>query len=122
MAGRALFGCHDTEERDRRRPETRPWRSWYWKARWRKIAKSQLGAEPLCRKCKEMDRVTPATVCDHITPHKGDETLFWSGPFQSLCKPCHDSAKQSEEARGYVKGCDATGRPRDPAHPWNRGR
>lgn len=38
---------------------------------------------------------------------------------QSLCKPHHDSAKQSEERLGYAKGCDVDGRPIDPAHPWN---
>lgn len=109
-------------EHDRRRTEEQPWRTWYWTAQWRKLAKQQLAAHPTCRMCEGQGKITPATVCDHVTPHRGDPEKFWSGPFQSLCKPCHDSAKQSEEARGYVKGCDAGGRPRDPEHPWNRGR
>ena len=39
-------------------------------------------------------------VADHITPHRGDEALFWdmcNG--QCLCKRCHDRDKQREEAR-----------------------
>ncbi len=47
--------------------------------------------------CIEVEDVTAATVCDHITPHRGDETLFWSGPFQSLCAYHHNSTKHREE-------------------------
>lgn len=100
----------------------RPWRRWYWTARWRTLARAQLAAEPLCRMCAERGELTPATVCDHITPHRGDAGLFWSGPFQSLCKGCHDGAKQSEERTGRVRGCDEQGRPLDARHPWNRPR
>lgn len=40
----------------------------------------------------------PATVVDHIAPHKGDMKLFWSRRnWQSLCAPCHNSRKQREE-------------------------
>lgn len=35
-------------------------------------------------------RVTEATVCDHVMPHKGNVVKFWAGPFQSLCKHHHD--------------------------------
>nr|WP_245581848.1 hypothetical protein [Phyllobacterium phragmitis] len=42
-------------------------------------------------------------VCDHVTPHRGDEELFWSGPFQTLCKPCHDRDKQRMERRTCVR-------------------
>ena len=39
-------------------------------------------------------------VADHIEPHRGDPVLFWSrANLQCLCKPCHDSTKQAEEAR-----------------------
>src|SRR6266404_1730756 len=31
----------------------------------------QLRIEPLCRLCLEAGRVTPATVADHVTPHRG---------------------------------------------------
>ena len=31
----------------------------------------------------------------------GDVNKFWLGPFQSLCKPCHDGVKKVVEQRGY---------------------
>lgn len=92
----------------------RPWRHLYDTARWKRIRKAQLQAEPLCRMCAEQGKVTAATVCDHVKPHKGDEELFYGGPFQSLCKPHHDGAKQAEEASGLVRGCDDDGWPLDP--------
>ena len=69
--------------------------------------------------CRNAGRVTVATVCDHVIPHKGDLHLFWTGPFQSLCKTCHDSAKAIEEGRGVVVGCTADGRPLDPRSHWH---
>ena len=42
----------------------------------------------------------PASVVDHVTPHQGDQRLFWDeANHQSLCKPCHDGDKAREEAR-----------------------
>ena len=73
------------------------WRAWYKTGRWRRLRDMQLNSEPLCRMCVEVDRLTPATVCDHVEPHRGDETLFWSGPFQSLCVACHNRDKQRIE-------------------------
>ena len=35
--------------------------------------------------------LTPATVVDHIVPHRGDQRLFWDeSNWQPLCKQCHD--------------------------------
>ena len=77
-----------------------PYGHLYGSARWKKIRADQLRQHPLCAYCqRDHDRVTIATVCDHITPHKGNEARFWSGPFQSLCKSCHDTVKASEEGR-----------------------
>lgn len=85
---------------DYRSPEAQVYRRWYKSARWQKLRARQLQHEPLCRMCKAQGQVTEATICDHLTPHKGNETAFWSGPFQSLCKLHHDSSKQSEERTG----------------------
>ena len=92
----------------------------YSTMRWRRIRKAQMEREPLCRMCKAKGRIKAARVCDHIAPHKGDEALFFSGPFQSLCTTCHDSVKQREEHTGKVAGCDVSGYPDDPNHTWNR--
>ena len=42
-------------------------------------------------------------VADHITPHRGDERLFWDRDnLQCLCRECHDSTKQAQERRGLA--------------------
>lgn len=83
----------------------------YRTARWLRLRKAQLAKEPLCRYCQQMGRVTAATIVDHITPHKGDVAAFYAGPFQSLCKPCHDGAKQQLERTGRLRGCGVDGAP-----------
>lgn len=69
--------------------------------KWQKARERYLSAHPLCCYCEKEGRVTVATVVDHKTPHRGDMNLFWSeSNWQPLCKPCHDSVKQKEEAKG----------------------
>lgn len=87
----------------------RPWVGWYKKASWKKLRLWQLQREPLCRFCKKKGIITPATVCDHRTPHKGNIDLFFDkGNLQSLCKFCHDGTKQKIEKSGEF-GCDENG-------------
>ena len=60
-------------------------------SKWRRLSKLYLKAHPLCEECKRQGKLTPATVVDHIVPHRGNEHLRWSeSNWQSLCKPCHD--------------------------------
>lgn len=108
-------------ERHRYRDATQPWRAWYKTARWQKLRWSILLRDLFaCQTCKRVEADTSKLVCDHVEPHRGDEQKFWSGPFQTLCKDCHDRVKQSEERRGYSVGNDVNGRPLDRRHPWNR--
>ena len=72
----------------------------YDSSRWKAIRKHQLDIEPLCRFCAKHGHVTEARVCDHVEPHNGDPEKFYAGPFQSLCKTCHDSDKQRMEKGG----------------------
>lgn len=59
--------------------------------RWRKARKAFLQAHPLCAECMKEGKLTPATVVDHIVPHRGDPQLFWDAKnWQPLCKDCHD--------------------------------
>ena len=59
--------------------------------RWRVARLRFLKRNPLCAACMQEGRLSPATVVDHITPHRGDETLFWEeSNWQPMCKPCHD--------------------------------
>lgn len=76
---------------------SRPWRHLYGTARWKRIRQHQLSMHPLCEWCLERDEVTVATEVHHAIAHKGDLTLFWSGPFVSTCKPCHSSRGQLED-------------------------
>ena len=49
--------------------------------------------------CEQQGRITPATVVDHIVPHKGNLELFWAeSNLQALCKSCHDR-KTTKEGR-----------------------
>ena len=82
---------------DDRRRERSPWRALYKTGRWLAIRAAQLRDEPLCGMCAADGRVEPATVCDHVEPHRGDAARFFAGPFQSLCKWHHDGAKQRAE-------------------------
>lgn len=65
---------------------------------WRKQREVELAAEPLCRECLKHGRTTPATIRDHIIPHRGDPVLFRDpANRQSLCKSCHDIKTASED-------------------------
>lgn len=58
---------------------------------WTKARSFYLRNHPLCVRCEALGYTSPATVVDHITPHRGDDTLFWQeANWQALCKRCHD--------------------------------
>lgn len=60
-------------------------------AKWRRARKRFLRSHPLCAHCLSQGVLTPATVVDHIVPHRGDHRLFWDEQnWQPLCKACHD--------------------------------
>lgn len=90
--GKRFCDVHARAERKRR--GAMPLQSLYSCARWRELRARFLAANPCCEACKAANpsRLTPATVCDHITPHKGDVERFWAGPFSALCASCHNSA------------------------------
>lgn len=71
--------------------------------------------------CGALLTSTDEWAADHIVSHKGNRSLFWDeANVQTLCKPCHNGAKQSEERRGYSTTIGADGFPIDPRHPANR--
>jgi 5-methylcytosine-specific restriction endonuclease McrA len=99
-----------------------PWHHLYNTKQWKLLRKQQLAHSPLCAFCEKQGKVTPANVVDHKQPHKGDKDLFFApGNLQSLCKTCHDSAKQRAEKAGIQDvGCDTSGLPLDDSHHWNK--
>ena len=59
--------------------------------RWKAARRAYLQRNPLCEECRRAGKLTPATVVDHIVPHRGDMRLFWDKTnWQPLCKDCHD--------------------------------
>ena len=69
--------------------------------RWAKYSKSRLRKYPLCVECLKNGKTTPATVTDHVDPHKGSRHKFWDKKnHASLCKKCHDRKTATEGAFG----------------------
>jgi 5-methylcytosine-specific restriction enzyme A len=67
--------------------------------RWRRARAAYLAQHPLCAACQVLGRVVPATVVDHVVPHRGDAARFWDeANWAALCKRCHD-AKSAREGR-----------------------
>lgn len=59
--------------------------------KWERYRKGFLGRNPLCVTCLAAGRTEPATVVDHIVPHRGDMRLFWDfANHQALCERCHN--------------------------------
>jgi hypothetical protein len=90
---------------------------WYNRAAWRHRQQHQLRVQPLCEICLKEGRLTPATVADHVEPHRGDYMKFRLGRLQSLCASCHSSTKAIIEKRGYDVAIGLDGMPLDPRHP-----
>ena len=95
--------------------------------KWEKERKAYLADHPFCDCCG-----APATVVDHIKPHKGDKRLFWSrSNWQPLCASCH-GRKTARQDGGFGNevteewtprgACNEDGRPIDNRHWWNRKR
>jgi hypothetical protein len=102
LFGDAALHSHPTRKAGRKRPAPwldQDWRSWYQLERWRRIRRAQLRREPLCAFCLIKGIATPATIADHVEPHRGDWMAFLTGKLQSLCAPCHDSSKKLHENR-----------------------
>lgn len=89
-------------------------------SRWQEVREVYLKANPLCVFCKDyLSKLTPATVVDHIEPHRNNSDRFWDqSNWQPLCYHCHNSYKQRHEKSG-IYGCDANGLPLDPSSHWN---
>ncbi|MDR3591570.1 MAG: HNH endonuclease [Negativicutes bacterium] len=92
---------HDKKERNRHDQQRGTAASRGYGSKWQRYRKQYLQDHPLCISCECKGELTPANIVDHIIPHKGDQTLFWSpSNHQSLCKRCHDS-KTAREDGGF---------------------
>lgn len=88
-------------------------RGYTWQ--WSKRARQFLECYPLCGMrpgnvlpvesvCYAAGIRTPATVVDHVIPHRGDPDLFADsvGNWQALCSSCHSHKTRTE--RGTAAG------------------
>ena len=79
----------DEKERSRQRRAAQPWLSWYDTARWQRIRVETLLRDRLvCQGCGDEVMNISRLICAHVTPHKGNERAFWTGPFQTLRQTC----------------------------------
>jgi len=69
---------------------------YYHNKLWRKLRDDYIGHHPLCERCLEYDRITPAVDVHHIQPFlRGkDEKERWElllnpNNLMALCKRCH---------------------------------
>jgi 5-methylcytosine-specific restriction enzyme A len=86
------------QARDRRRDQEVATRTLYKTARWQRLRLTVLARDLFtCQMCHKVEGNTSLLVCDHIDAHRGCVAKFWAGPFQTLCKDCHDSEKQRTE-------------------------
>lgn len=66
----------------------------YTKA-WERARLGYLAIYPLCAHCAP--RAVPATVVDHIAPHRGNMSLFWTtANWQGLCRTHHGQKSRRE--------------------------
>ncbi len=98
----------------------------YNTARWRDLRRAHLRRYPICEGCEPRGFLTSATVVDHRTPISAGGSPFpGHDGLASLCPSCHGAKTARGVEAGYIrstrprKGCDASGNPLDPAHPWS---
>lgn len=109
-------------------PLSMPGGQFYQQSAWRRFRATILRARPVCE--------TPgcgitATHVDHKLARRRGGADFDPDNVQSLCASCHSTKTTLLDggfgrparpgARIRLSGCDATGMPRDPTHPWRTG-
>ena len=98
--------AHRPKRTNDRSQEAQSWRWMYRTGKWLdELRPEQLLREPFCRECarqyppSDPRHRTPATVVDHIIPHRGEWDVFIDpDDLQSLCKRHHD-IKTAQEQR-----------------------
>lgn len=102
LASALGYAQGDEKAQDKSRNQLAPWRAWYKTARWVKLRQAILLRDLYT--CKTCGRVaSTGMVVDHVKPHRGSETLFWSeANLQVLCgSPCHSKHKQQQERSAH---------------------
>jgi len=88
-------------------PKSEKWRK---RKKYLDARKKFLQTHKHCAICDRYARKEPATVMDHIRPHRDDADLFWGEDnWQALCKYHHDQKTATEDG--------ALGNP-ERSHDW----
>jgi hypothetical protein len=122
-APQRLARATDERSLDRRRLAESETRKLYKTARWQRLRMEILARDLYtCQRtgCGRIEGDTSRLVCDHVEAHRGDVEKFWSGPFRTLCKRCHDGVKQMEEVAARAAGHDIAGSPASYRSEWLR--
>ncbi|BGI51986.1 MAG: HNH endonuclease signature motif containing protein [Candidatus Hamiltonella defensa (Ceratovacuna japonica)] len=102
--------------------------------RWDKARRAFLAKNPLCVMCQAHHLIHPATVVDHIIPHRlrfaqtteevtAAQKRFWDEKnWQPLCVQHHNTTKQRMEKGNKGYGCDENGIPNHPNSHWYQGK
>lgn len=94
----AICSCkrNATRARNRRFDATRPTaRQRGYTREWEAARAAFLLMHPTCN---HPGCTAPATVVDHVIPHRGDKALFWDrSNWQPLCAHHHNRHKQRQE-------------------------
>ena len=72
---------------------------WYNRTNWYRRRAHQLQVEPLCRLCAKEGRLTPATVVDHVVPHKGETTTYFAWDNCRVCAALATTARRRSSKR-----------------------
>lgn len=66
---------------------------------WKMLRRKKLELNPECEQCLREDRITRATMVDHIVPIKKGGGVFSMSNLQSLCWNCHSRKSAKEGSR-----------------------
>jgi 5-methylcytosine-specific restriction protein A len=97
----------------------------YNSATWARLRRLKLEHNVLCEECFKIGRLELAVAVDHVIAiSAGGEPFPPPDELRSLCISCHNRKTRVVDQQGKeltTKGCDVSGMPLDPVHPWRRG-
>jgi len=78
--------------------------SLYESPEWRTLRALHIKRNPLCEKCFERGRITPAVIVDHKVEIKDGGGRLDADNLQSLCRACHNKKTAQERAKRNQNG------------------
>jgi 5-methylcytosine-specific restriction protein A len=73
---------------------------------WKRFRLRYLAKHPLCVRCEEQGRLTPATLIHHVVPLKDGGAKYDESNLMALCNSCHEDiegpARWKQKGTGKV--------------------